>query len=376
MTDTLAGSILTATGWIAGEIAFDTHIRAIRGEATARPVPPFMVPGFVDLHVHGGGGADAMQGEAAVRTMVRCHARHGTTALLATTVTAPVADIDLALAGIEAVRRNPGPDEAAVLGAHLEGPFLNPDKLGAQPPFAIPPDLALVARWSTAATVRAMTFAPELDADGTLLRTLGRAGIRPQVGHSLADAATASRAFVEGCGATHLYNAMSGLDHRAPGTVGAALAHAAWAEIIPDLVHVERTAILVALRTIPNLYAVTDATAGAGMPDGDYPLGRHLAHKRCGAMRLLDGTLAGSALTMDRALRNLVAIGLPLAEAARRCATVPARWLGLDDRGELRAGARADVVVLDADLAVVDVRIAGRRGTSPELRPRAGVVHE
>ena len=353
------GSILTAAGWRRGTVRFTHHIAAIEGEPTGLPKPPFVLPGFVDLHVHGGGGGDVMQGEAAVRTMARCHARHGTTALLATTVTAPAADIDAALAGIEAVRAAPLGGEAHILGAHLEGPFLHPDKLGAQPPFALPPDLDLLARWSERAVVRAMTFAPERDADGRLMRALHDRGIRPQVGHSLATAAEASAAFAAGCGVTHLYNAMSGLDHRAPGVVGGALATARWAEIIPDLVHVHPTAILAALRAIPRLYVVTDATAGAGMPDGDYPLGRYRATKRGDTMRLADGSLAGSVLTMDRALRNLVAIGLPLDAAARCCATLPAHWLGLADRGELRPGARADLVVLDGDLRVLEVVIGG-----------------
>ena len=362
----IAGTILTPDGWRQGELAVTTTIDDIVGVPVATPTPPHVVPGFVDLHVHGGGGADVMQGTAAIRTMARTHARHGTTSLLATTVTAPVADIDAAIAAIGAVMADPGQGEAAVLGAHLEGPFLNPDKLGAQPPFALPPDRALLERWVATGRVRVLTFAPECDRGGVV--AAAAAGVRLQVGHSLADAATATEAFVAGAGATHLFNAMSGLDHRAPGVVGAAFAHAAWAEIIADLVHVDATAILAARRAIPGLYAVTDATAGAGMPDGSYPLGRHVAHKRQGAMRLADGTLAGSALTMDQALRNLVAIGLPLAEAVARCATVPADRLGLADRGRVAEGLRADLVLLDEALEVQAVIIGGE-AVALEARP-------
>ncbi|TVQ39743.1 MAG: N-acetylglucosamine-6-phosphate deacetylase [Geminicoccaceae bacterium] len=353
------GSILTPAGWVRGRLRFEAGISDISGEPTERPTAPYLLPGFVDLHVHGGGGGDVMQGEDAVRTLARCHARFGTTALLATTVTAPLSDIEQALLGVEAVRQRPEPGAAQVLGAHLEGPFINPDKLGAQPPFARLPDVDLLAGWCRLAAVRVMTFAPELDEDGGLRAALLAAGVRPQVGHSLAQSAVASAAFRAGAGATHLFNAMSGFDHRAPGVVGAALAHATSAEIIPDLVHVEATAILAARRAIPKLYAVTDATAGAGMPDGPFPLGRRTAHKCAGAMRLDDGTLAGSTLTMDQALRNLVAIGLPLAEASRRTATLPALWLGLSDRGSLEVGRRADVVVLDAALAVEETIIGG-----------------
>ncbi len=357
----LDGSILTPDGWRRGNLQFGTTIGAVDGEATTVPSPPFIVPGFIDLHVHGGGGADVMQGEAAVRTMASTHARHGTTALLATTVTSPATAIDAALDGIAAVVERPDDDEAVVLGAHLEGPFLNPDKLGAQPPFAIAPDLGLFATWLRRAPVRVMTYAPECDQDDALARALRVAGVRAQVGHSLADAATAAQVFQDGAGATHLFNAMSGFDHRAPGVTGAALAHAKHAEIICDLVHVDATAILAARRAISGLYVVTDATAGAAMPDGDYPLGTQVAHKRDGVLRLADGNLAGSSLTMDQALRNLVAMGLPLHETVRRLTEIPAAWLGLNDRGRIAPGARADVVVLDEDLCVAQVWIGGQR---------------
>jgi N-acetylglucosamine-6-phosphate deacetylase len=355
----LAGSILTDDGWRRGRIRYDGHVRAVDGRPIDAPRPPYVVPGFVDLHVHGGGGADVMTGEAAVRRTAMIHARHGTTALVATTVTAPSEDIAAALAGIEAVRRAPAAGEAQVLGAHLEGPFLNPDKLGAQPPYARAPAPALLGHWAETARVLLVTYAPECDPETLLPGALGRLGIRGQLGHSLADDATARRALDAGMGVTHLFNAMSGLDHRAPGVVGAALAVAAHAEIIPDLVHVAPTALLAARRAIPGLYGVTDATAGAGMPAGDYPLGRYTAAKHGDVMRLADGRLAGSALTMDSALRNLVALGLELDEAVRRLSTLPADRLGRDDLGRIAAGRRADLVVLDADLEVQQVIVGG-----------------
>jgi N-acetylglucosamine-6-phosphate deacetylase len=145
-----------------------------------------------------------------------------------------------------------------------------------------------------------------------------------------------------------------------PGMVGAALAHARFAEIIPDLLHVHPGAIRAALRSIPGLYCVTDSTAATGMPDGEYRLGRQPVTKCLGGVRLADGTLAGSTLTMDRALRNLVdVVGVPLEDAARRVATHAADFLELPDRGRLAAGAWADVVVLDRDLRVQDVFVEG-----------------
>ncbi|MFW5833337.1 MAG: N-acetylglucosamine-6-phosphate deacetylase [Pseudomonadota bacterium] len=363
----IQGSLLTPDGWRFGHLYHAARITHLDAEPCPAPEPPYVLPGFVDLHVHGGGGADAMQGTAALRTLLRTHAAHGTTSLLATSVTAPLGEIDAFVAAVAAAMAAPEPGEAALLGAHLEGPFLNPDKLGAQPPFAIQPDFDAVERWLRADVVRLVTLAPEIDQGGALQARLQRAGVRTQVGHSLADAATATRAIRAGAGLTHLFNAMSGLDHRAPGVVGAALAHATRAELIPDLIHVAPEAILAARRAIPGLYAVTDATAGAGMPDGPYPLGQQVAIKAEGAMRLADGTLAGSTLTMDQALRNLVALGLDLDEASAWTSTRPARWLSLTDRGELRAGVLADLVVLDAELNVVEVRIAGR----PVVQPSA-----
>ena len=352
----IEGSILTPTGWLRGRLRFGDRIEGVEG-VPAVPEPPYVLPGFVDLHVHGGGGADAMEGAGAIRTMAALHARHGTTSLLATSVTAPSAEIDAFLDAVSAVAPDPG--AARVAGVHLEGPFLNPAKLGAQPPHAIPADLGLMRRWLDRGPVRVVTLAPECDPEGGLIPMLTAAAVRPQIGHTLCAHAEAAAALAAGCGVTHLFNAMTPLAHRGCGAAGAALSHGDWSEVIPDLVHVEPGAILAARRAIPNLYGVTDATAGAGMPDGRYRLGSHDVTKKDGAMRLADGTLAGSALTMDAALRNLVAIGLPLEEASRRLSALPARWARLDDAGRISPGLRADLVVLDETLRVVSVHVAG-----------------
>jgi N-acetylglucosamine-6-phosphate deacetylase len=353
----LEGSILTPQGWVRGRVAFGARIEAVEGRHTHRPEPPYVLPGFVDLHVHGGGGADAMEGAEAIATLAALHARHGTTSLLPTSVTAPVPEID---AFLDAVREAPAtPGAARVVGAHLEGPFLNPGKLGAQPPHAIPADPTLMRRWLERGPVRAVTLAPECDPGGALIAVLRAAGVRPQIAHSLCSYAEARAAIESGCGVTHLFNAMTPLAHRGCGLAGAALAHATWAEVIPDLIHVEPGAILAARRAIPKLYGVTDATAGAGMPDGRYRLGSQEVTKSEGAIRLADGTLAGSALTMDAALRNLVGVGLPLAEASWRLSTLPARWADLPEAGRLARGAWADMVALDEALEVASVHVAG-----------------
>ena len=155
---------------------------------------------------------------------------------------------------------------------------------------------------------------------------------------------------------------MSGFHHRSPGLAGAALAHADFAEIIPDLHHVHPGAIRAAYRAIPGLYAVTDATAAAGMSDGEYQLGEHRVYRCAGAVRLADGTLAGSALTMDQAFRNLISIGLHWTQASDMLSARPSSLLGLTDRGSLRPGYRADLAIFERrQLRLTQVLVGGRR---------------
>ncbi len=247
-----------------------------------------------------------------------------------------------------------------MLGAHLEGPFISPDALGAQPPHAIPPDLDLVAELAAIAPLKVATMAPEIDPGDLLLAVLCRLGCRAQIGHITCTYAQARTALAQGAaGFTHLFNVMTGLQHRKPGAVGCALAHGDWAEMIFDLLHVEEGTVLTALCAVPRLYGITDAVAATGMPDGEYRLGRHVTHKRGNSVRLADGTLAGSALTMDLALRNPLRIGLPLAEASRRLSTLPADYLDLADRGRILPGAAADLVVVDAAGNLLDVLAEG-----------------
>jgi N-acetylglucosamine-6-phosphate deacetylase len=194
-----------------------------------------------------------------------------------------------------------------------------------------------------------------------MIAALVDAGFTVQLGHTAGSYDEGMEALALGAkGFTHLYNAMTGMHHRKPGMVGAALSSAEYAEIIPDLLHVHPAVVRVALRAIPKLFCVTDSTAASGMPDGEYRLGRHTVTKCMGGVRLADGTLAGSTLTMDQALRNLVEqLGLDLTDASRRVSTNAADYLGLPDRGRLVAGAWADVVVLDRDLKLKQVIVEG-----------------
>lgn len=362
------GFILTPTGFVQGQLQSDATGRI--GTITGTPVDedvvrsgraPIAVPGFIDLHVHGGAGHDIMEGGDSAMQVSLLHAQHGTTSLLATTMTAPQEDLDAAFAALAPLCITPAKGAARVLGVHLEGPYISEARLGAQPPFARPANLDEIRRLHAVAPIRLLTLAPEVSDNQAMIAELVAMGMRVQLGHT-------SGSYEQGvaalrCGATgftHLFNAMSALHHREPGMVGAALAHADYAEIIPDLLHVHPGAIHAAMRAIPKLYCVTDSTAAAGMPDGDYRLGRHTVTKCMNGVRLPDGTLAGSVLTMDLAFRNLVnTLGLSLQDAARRVSTYAADHLGLQDRGRLTQGAWADLVVLDGDLQVQQVWVEG-----------------
>jgi N-acetylglucosamine-6-phosphate deacetylase len=359
------GSILTPAGWMRGRVRIkDGLIAGIDGELlgpNAAPESPFIVPGFIDLHVHGGLGGECMAGEAGVRQTSRYHAAHGTVALAPTTVTAPIPQIESVLADIAAAQAKPRAGEARVLGAHLEGPFINPDRLGAQPPFARPGDAALVLKWTERFPIVIATVAPEIAGGLDVFRVFAEHGCRPQAGHTLASFDQIDTAFACGCtGFTHLFNAMSGAHHREPGAAAWALARGEYAEIVCDFNHVHPAMILAARRSIPKLYTVTDASAAAGMPDGEYTLGHHRVFKRGLKVTLEDNeTLASSAITMADAVRNLVSIGVPLAEAVAMASTRPAEYLGRADLGRIVPGARASMVQFDVKLKVEGVWIDG-----------------
>lgn len=358
----LRGNILTTDGWHHGQVGFATRIVDLQAQATdpANNSDDYIIPGFIDLHVHGAGGRDIMEGGDALQTITRVHAKHGTTGLLATTMTAPVQEIEHALRGVQAHVATPVIGGSRILGVHLEGPYINRGKLGAQPDFAHQAILSEIDGFHSLAPLRVLTLAPEVEGNMRLIADLVARGIRVQLGHTLASYEQSVEALQQGAVSfTHLFNAMSALQHREPGAVGAALAHAEYAELIPDLIHVHPGAIRAAMRAIPKLYCVTDATAAAGMPDGEYKLGRHTVSKCMGGVRLADGTLAGSTLTLDEALRNLVKIGLDIADASQRLSTFQADMLGLPDRGRLTLGTWADIVVLDRNLQIKAVYIEG-----------------
>ncbi|QIL21563.1 N-acetylglucosamine-6-phosphate deacetylase [Thermomonas sp. HDW16] len=360
----LRGRILTPAGVAQGEIVFDDHVLEIRTTDDAvDDEAPWILPGFIDLHVHGASGVDIMDGGDAARTVARTHARHGTTAMLGTTMTAGEDEIVHALQGLAAAIESRAPGSARMLGVHLEGPYFSIERLGAQPPLVVEATLAQVERLLAIAPIKVLTLAPEIGEHTTLIPALTALGIRVQLGHSAGSYDDGVAALQAGAaGFTHLFNGMTGMNHREPGIAAAALAHGEYAELIPDLQHVHPGAIRAAIRAIPRLYCITDATAATDMPDGEYALGSQRVHKCLGCVRLADGSsLAGSALTMDQALRNLVSIGLDLADASNRLSRYPADYLGLADRGRLQANAWADIVVLDHELQVQQVFVEGEQ---------------
>ncbi|WP_135667592.1 N-acetylglucosamine-6-phosphate deacetylase [Halorhabdus rudnickae] len=324
------------------------------------------VPGFVDTHVHGYAG-HSVEGDAdALVGMAEGVVETGVTTLFPTTTSegrSPL--VAAAEATVTAGERDH--DGAAIAGLHLEGPYLNPDQRGAQDPNALrDPDLGELQEIAAAADGRLarITLAPELSGATEAVQWARERGLVVSAGHTAADYETASRSFDAGVSiATHLYNGMAGFHHREPGVLGTALTREdVTAELIADLIHLHPAAIELALATKgpEGCMLVTDAIAATGLPDGEYSLSELDVVVEDGVSRLPDGTLAGSTLTMDDAVRNLVeSVGVGLPTAVQMASAVPARAMGLRDRGRLAPGLRGDVTILDSDLQVQATLVGG-----------------
>lgn len=364
----LEGSVLTGAGLRPGRITFDQFIESVEVGA-GETAPPYLMPGFIDTHVHGGAGADTMDGPEGVRRLARFHLRHGTTTLLPTSVTAPWEKIVQALEGVAQVREEADPELPEIPGAHLEGPFISSSRLGAQPPYPQAPVPEKLDALLELDVVRLVTLAPEVPGALRAARTLAAAGWRIGIGHTVATfeqvqtLCTAVREVGGTVGFTHLFNAMGGMMGREPGVVGAALADAdSYAELILDTHHVHPGSFLAALAAkAGRLHLITDAIRACGSSDVESELGGLRVTVTNGVAQHEDGTLAGSLLTLDQALRNAVGVGVGLERAARLLSEVPATYLGLDDRGRLEEGLRADLIALDGALKVREVYVAGRK---------------
>ena len=335
-----SGQFLLDGKWCSAHCSHGDTIDAITVTGYDADLPRFM-PAPVDLHVHGAGGHDVMDGEAGLRHVLKIQAQRGCGAMLATSVAASDEALDAFLDSVQRVMSAPDEGSATLLGAHLEGPFINPDKLGAQPPHARVVDMHALKRWLATGVVRIVTYAPEMDTNDQVPALCARHGVRVQLGHTLCDCWQARVAFDAGCGITHLWNAMSGASHRDGGVAVAALATANFAEIIADGIHVDELAFAAARRAIPNLYTVTDGTAAVGMPDGRYHLGSHEVYRRGNRVELANGTLAGSCLDQIRLYDVLRGWGLSWKDIARLNSCVPAVWIDEAALGRTAVGCRA-----------------------------------
>ena len=325
----------------------------------------WLSPGLIDIQVNGAAGHDTTDDPTSIWAVGEAVAATGVTAFLPTIVTAPEGRIDEALRILAA-----GPPRdyrgATVLGLHLEGPFLSPERHGAHDPqYLRAPDAGLAAGWSREAGVTIVTIAPELTGALDLIRELADRGVLVSIGHSDATLEEARAGIDAGARySTHLFNAMPPLVHRRPGIAGAVLAdERVTVGMIPDTIHVHPTVIDLAYRIVGrNRFSiVTDAMAALGMPNGTFQLGgREVTVDETGC-RLPDGLLAGSNLRLDTGIRNLAAAtGRGLETAVAAATTVPAGLLGLADRGRITPGARADLTIVTPEFGAAGTIVDGR----------------
>jgi len=328
-----------------------------------------VVPGFIDIHIHGGAGSDVMDGTAeALRKIAEYHARFGTTSMLATTTTE---SFDRTIQAVRAARAviKEGTDGAQIVGVHLEGPYINPERRGAQNVEHVrSPSLAEFERIceESANCVRIVTVAPEIEGAMEFIAAIKSKGIMVSAGHSNASYAEMISAIEAGTThVTHIFNGMREFHHREPGIVGAALTHKELTvSVIADGIHVHPAAIAVLFgaKGADHIVLITDAIRAAGMSDGTYELGGLPVTVKSGVCRLASGTLAGSTLTMNMAVRNTVNfLGIPLSDALKMASTNAAKIIGFaDTKGSLEEGKDADITILDGDFNVQSTIAKGR----------------
>jgi N-acetylglucosamine-6-phosphate deacetylase len=331
------------------------------------------VPGFVDVHIHGAGGRDVMEGtREALEIVCATVAARGTTSLVATTVTASERETRDSIAGIAHFILNtsqyPARElSAEILGIHFEGPFISHARRGVHPAkWIASPSTELLGQLLAEArgTALIVTLAPELSGAPELISAARQAGLVISLGHTDATYEQAQAAIAAGAShAAHVFNAMRPFSHRETGVIGAVLTSPkVSAELIADGIHVDDAAmrILVELKTPERVILVSDGISATGMPDGKYQLGLFEVKVSGGVARNAEGKLAGSTLTLDRALRNMVALGVPLSSALRMVTANPAKQIGLGARkGVLAPGADADLVFLDDKLEISGVMTRG-----------------
>jgi N-acetylglucosamine-6-phosphate deacetylase len=362
--------------WVEGRLVLDDAVvpgrlaveddMIIAIEPDAELDGPYVLPGFVDVHIHGWGGHDAMGGRSALDGMSRALLRRGVTSFLPTGITAPFAELVRFAETVRAwMPRAPG-DGAQPLGFDIEGPFISQAKRGAHPPTLVRDglDLPLEDLEPMVEGLRIMTVAPEIDQGLELIAWLASHGVKVSLGHSAATVEEARAGYAAGGRTTtHLFNGMSGVDHRAPGLAVAALTDDdAYVELIADGHHVHPAVWDLIRRVKPadRLILVSDALSLSGTGPGRTTVGAtevEVLEDRCVVAGT--NTLAGSVMALDAMLRNLVRSGVPLPAAARAASRNPAELLDATDRGRIAPGMRADLVEMDDDLRVMRVMRAG-----------------
>lgn len=361
-------------GLVKTDIAFeDGKIVAIGKLDNVEPIfdtDGVVLPGFIDEHIHGAGGADAMDGtEQALQTISEYVAKEGTTGFLATTMTQSPENIGKALKNVKTVREKGEYKGAEVLGVHLEGPFISPKHVGAQPlEYVAKPAPETFDKYNeiSGGNIKVVTLAPEVEGGLDLVKHLAKIGVVASIGHTGAKFSDVEAAVAAGAtNVTHTYNAQTPLHHREAGVVGAAmLIDELNCEMICDTIHVSVPAIKIFVKNKPHykFTLITDAMRAKGMPDGLSELGGQQVFVKNGEARLSDGTLAGSVLKMNVAVKNLVEkVGVSFTDAVDFASANPAKNLGLyDERGSIEVGKRADFAVMDKDYNILCTVVGGK----------------
>jgi N-acetylglucosamine-6-phosphate deacetylase len=353
----ISGKIINYDNSFFGEILFDDIITGINlSEKVNKEC--YIIPGFVDLHCHGGGGFDTMDGVEAIQQMSSYHLSKGTTSLLATTWTSSFDHTFASLSDFNSLINT----NSNLIGVHLEGPFINPKKLGAQPPLTIEPSIEFIEKINEIASIKTITLAPELRGMDHFIPFLIDKGINVQFGHSLADSKSCEKYMnLKNISFTHLYNAMSDNNHRNPGVLSAALVRGNFAEIICDMNHVSSESILIAKKCIPNLYAITDSIAATGMKDGKYKFANVEIKKKNNKVYLNNSnTLAGSVVNMHDTFLNLIKMNISIQEAVRMTSYSASKYLNKDDVGSINIGKKANFLILDHEFNLINIYLNGK----------------